>query len=223
MSTPAPTPRVRVRRGAQRAVYDRHSIYEILDAGMVCHLGYVVDGQPYVIPTLYGRDGDRLVLHGSSASRALCSGSTTPVCVTVTHLDGLVLARSLFNHSANYRSAIVLGQPVVITEASEKLHALRVLTDHVLPRRWNEARPPNDKELSATLLLQLDLTECSAKVRTGPPDDKGEDLGLDVWAGEIPLELTAHLPKAAPDLAPGVDTPSSVLGWTPGLDRHGRG
>jgi uncharacterized protein len=222
MSTPAPTPRVRVRRGAQRAVYDRRSVYEILDAGMVCHLGYVVDGQPYVIPTLYGRDGDRLVLHGSSASRALRTGSTAPMCVTVTHLDGLVLARSLFNHSANYRSAVVIGQAEAITDASEKVHALRVLTDHLIPRRWDEARAPNDKELRATMVLQLDLTECSAKVRTGPPEDHDEDLGLDVWAGELPLELIVHPPRADPDLPPGIDTPSSVRGWTPGVARHER-
>ena len=220
MSTGPATDRVRIRRNPKRAAYDAQTVHAILDAGIVCNLGYVVDGQPYVVPTLYGRDGERLILHGSSASRALLTGSTLPVCVTVTHLDGIVLARSLFNHSANFRSAVVIGQARVVDEPTEKEAALRVLTEHVVPGRWDEARPPNGKEMRATTVLELDLVECSAKVRTGPPSDDEEDLGLDVWAGVIPLRTVAATAVAAPDLRAGISLPASVARWTPGADRH---
>ena len=220
MSTRPATDRVRVRRAPGRAVYDEQAVHDILDAGMVCHLGYVVDGQPYVVPTLYGRDGRRLVLHGSSASRALLTGSTLPVCVTVTHLDGLILARSLFNHSANYRSVVVIGQAKVVGEQRDKEAALRVLTEHLVPGRWEEARTPTDKELRATAVLQLDLAECSAKVRTGPPNDDEDDLRLDVWAGEVPIELVARRPVADPGLTPGIGVPASIARWVPGIERH---
>lgn len=222
MSSEPATDRVRVRRSPRRAHYDEQTIHDILDAGMVCHLGYVVDGHPYVIPTLYGRDGERLILHGSSTSRALLTGSASPVCVTVTHLDGLILARSLFNHSANYRSAVVIGQAHAITDADEKAAALRIVTEHVVPGRWKEARQPNDKELRATTVLSLDLTECSAKVRTGPPNDDEEDLSLDVWAGELQLGLVARPPVPDPQLRPGIEVPQSVRGWTPEAERHER-
>ena len=221
MSTGPATDRVRVRRNPKRAAYDEQTVHDILDAGMVCHLGYVVDGQPYVVPTLYGRDGERLILHGSSASRALLTGSTLPVCVTVTHLDGIVLARSLFNHSANFRSAVVIGQARVVDEPTEKEAALRVLTEHVVPGRWDEARPPNGREMRATTVLELDLAECSAKVRTGPPSDDEEDLGLDVWAGVIPVEVVARPPLPDPALRDGIDVPAAVARWIPGAQRHG--
>ena len=214
--------RVRVRREPNRGVYDRQAIDDILDEGMLCHLGYVVDGQPYVVPTLYGRDGDRLVLHGSSASRALLTATSLPVCVTVTLLDGLVLARSLFNHSANYRSVVVLGQAAVVADPAAKQAALRVLSEHLLPGRWDEARAPNDKELRATSVLVLDLTESSAKVRTGSPEDDREDLGLDVWAGEIPLQLVAGSPIDDPHLRSGIAVPPSVARWAPGPGRRSR-
>lgn len=212
--------RVRVHRAPERAAYDLQTVGTILDAGLMCHLGYVVEGQPYVVPTLYGRDGDALVVHGSSASRALRTGARMPVCVTVTLLDGVILARSLFNHSANYRSVVVIGQAEAITDQEEKEAALRVLTEHLLPGRWDEARAPNDKEMRATAVLRLDLTECSAKVRTGPPEDDEEDLGLAVWAGEIPLEMTAGRPVPDPYLAAGIDVPPSVTGWVPDQRRH---
>lgn len=220
----APTSgRVRVRRLPDRGRYDTQIIHDILDEGFVCHLGFVVDGQPYVIPTLYGRDGDTLLVHGSSASRALRTGAALPVCVTVTHLDGLVLARALFHHSANYRSVVVLGQAVAVTDPAEKEAALRTITEHVVPGRWEEARSPNPKELAATGVLRLDLAECSAKIRSGPPGDDGQDLGLDVWAGVIPVAMTAGRPAAAPDLVQGVAISPAVAGWRPDQQRWRRG
>lgn len=220
MSADPATDRVRVRRNPRRALYDEQTVHGILDEGLVCHLGYVVEGQPYVIPTLYGRDGSQLILHGSAASRALLTGSSLPVCVTVTHIDGLILARSLFNHSANYRSVVVLGQAEVIAEPAEKMAALRVLTEHLVPGRWDEARAPDEKEMRATTVLRLDLSESSAKVRTGPPGDDAEDMGLPVWAGEIPLSVVAGEVVADPALSRGIDVPPSVRRWTPGARRH---
>lgn len=222
MTDPA-TDRVRVHRSAQRAAYDLETVHAILDAGLVCHLGYVVDGQPYVVPTLYGRHGDSVVIHGSSASRAMRTATRLPVCVTVTLLDGVILARSLFNHSANYRSVVVIGQAEAITDRQEKEAALRVLTEHLVPGRWDEARAPNDKEMRATAVLRLDLTESSAKVRTGPPNDDDEDMTLDVWAGEIPVEMVSRPPVAAPSLAGGIDVPPSVEAWVPAAGRQAAG
>lgn len=218
--TKPPSDRVRVHRSAERAAYDRQTVHAILDAGLVCHLGYVVDGQPYVVPTLYGRDGDSLVIHGSSASRAMRTGTQIPVCVTVTLLDGVILARSLFNHSANYRSVVVIGQAEAIDDRQEKEAALRVLTEHLVPGRWDEARAPNDKEMRATAVLRLDLAESSAKIRTGPPGDDDEDMGLDVWAGEIPVEMVARPPVADPSLAAGIAVPPSVTAWVSGAGRQ---
>lgn len=222
MSTHPASERVRVRRNPRRAVYEEQTIYEILDAGLVCHLGYVSDGQPYVIPTLYGRDGDRLIVHGSSVSRALQTGANFPVCITVTLLDGLVLARSLFHHSANFRSVVVLGQAQLVTDPDERLAGLRVLTEHLVPGRWDEARQPNEKEMRATTVLTVDLSECSAKVRSGPPDDEEEDLALEVWAGVLPLEVVVGQPVADPQLRRGIPVPPSVAGWAPSAERHGR-
>jgi uncharacterized protein len=214
------TERVRVRRSPKRGVYDAATVHGILDAAMVCHLGYVVDDQPYVVPTLYGRDGDRLYVHGSSVSRALLTAASHPVCVTVTLLDGLVLARSLFHHSANYRSVVVVGQARVVADDDEKRDGLRVITEHAVPGRWDEAREPNDKELRATTVLALDLVECSAKVRTGPPSDEAEDLGLDVWAGVLPVEVMGGPAVADPTLRTGIEIPPSVTRWVPGPQRH---
>ena len=216
----ASTDRVRVRRVPERGHYSRQVVHEILDEGFVCHLGFTVAGQPYVIPTLYGRDGDRLVLHGSSASRALRTAHSLPVCVTVTHIDGLVLARSLFNHSANYRSVVVLGDAVAVTDPQEKSHALRILSEHLLPGRWDEARTPSEKELRATSVLRLPLDESSAKIRTGPPVDDEEDMGLDVWAGELPLGLVAGSPHDDPKLADGIPVPPSIMSWRPSVGRR---
>ena len=190
-----PTPRTRVVREAALAVYDRATVYKILDEAFICHLGFSVDGQPYVIPTSYGRSGDTIYIHGSAASRMLRQlSSGVPVCFTVTMLDGLVLARSVFNHSMNYRSVVVLGTAKMVEDPEEKLSALHVLSEHIIPGRWAEARRPNEKELKATTVLRLPIEEFSAKVRTGPPIDDAEDYAFPVWAGVIPLNTVAGQP-----------------------------
>lgn len=190
-----PTERTRVVREPQRGVYDREEIYGILDEGMVCHVGFVAEGQPYVIPTLYGRVGDAIYFHGSAASRMLrgLSGGAS-VCLTVTLSDGIVVARSIFNHSMNYRSVVALGKATIVNEAGEKMEALRAFSEKILPGRWEDARKPNAQELKATSILRLPLTEVSAKVRSGPPMDDAPDLPLPIWAGVIPLRLGAEEP-----------------------------
>ena len=190
-----PSERSRIVREPQRAVYDRKAIYQILDEGFVCHLGFTVDGQAYVIPTMYARVGDAIYFHGSSASRTLRGvASGLNVCVTVTLADGLVLARSVFNHSMNYRSVVALGNAVTVEAPDEKLNALRAFTEKILPGRWNNARQPNEKELKATSILRLPLDEVSAKVREGGVEDDAEDYALKVWAGIVPLRLVADEP-----------------------------
>jgi nitroimidazol reductase NimA-like FMN-containing flavoprotein (pyridoxamine 5'-phosphate oxidase superfamily) len=188
---PIPTPRTRVVREPQRAIYDREAINQILDEAFLCHVGFSVDGQPFVIPTSYGRDGDVLYIHGSAASRMLRNlDKGVAVCITVTLLDGLVLARSVFNHSMNYRSVVILGTASLVDDAAEKLAALRALSEHIIPGRWDDARQPNEKELKATSVLRLPITEFSAKVRVGPPVDDEEDYSFPTWAGVIPLDVT---------------------------------
>jgi uncharacterized protein len=189
MATDPASDRVRVRRHAERGSYDRQTVDEILDDGFVCHLGFAVDGQPYVIPTLYARVGDVVYLHGSPGSRmlqALTSGSQ--LCMTVTHVDGIVLAKSVFHHSVNYRSAVVLGKGRRV-EGDEKLAALHAVVEHVAPGRWDTARRPNAKELSSTEVVALALDECSAKVRTGGPKDAAADEDIDVPTGVVPVRL----------------------------------
>jgi uncharacterized protein len=187
--------RTRVVREPQRAVYDRETIYKILDEGFVCHVGFTADQQTFVIPTMYARVGDAIYFHGSAASRMLRGvGAGLSVCVTVTLVDGLVLARSVFNHSMNYRSVVALGKAAVVDEPGEKLEALHVFTEKILPGRWNDARQPNEKELQATSILRLQLTEVSAKVRIGDVEDDAEDYALKVWAGIVPLRLAANPP-----------------------------
>jgi uncharacterized protein len=198
------TQRTRVVREPQRAVYDRSAAYKILDEGFICHVGFVVDGQPFVIPTGYGRSGDNLYIHGSAASRMLRNlDKGVAVCVAVTLLDGLVLARSIFNHSMNYRSVVVLGTAVAVQDPEEKLKALRALSEHILPGRWAESRQPNEKELKATLVMRLPIEEFSAKVRQGPPIDDEEDLSFPTWAGVIPLEMVPGTPISDPKLDAG--------------------
>ena len=196
MAEPFPvTDRTRIIREANRAVYDRDAIYKILDEGFVCHVGFAAEGQPFVIPTMYARVDDSLYFHGSAASRMLRGASSgMPVCITVTLLDGLVLARSVFNHSMNYRSVVAFGQAGLVDDPGEKLAALEAFTQKLIPGRWNDARQPNDKELKATSLLRLRLTEVSAKVRTGDVEDDAEDYALRVWAGVIPLRLIVDPP-----------------------------
>jgi uncharacterized protein len=212
----APSERTRVRREPDRGVYDRAAIDAILDEGLVCHLGFVQDGQPFVIPTLYGRVGDVVYVHGSSASRMLRTlEGGVDACLTVTLVDGIVLARSIFNHSINYRSVVVLGRAVPVEEAEEKLQALEAFSQRVLPGRWAEVRPPTAKELKATAILRLPLDEVSAKARTGPPHDYEDDLAVPVWAGVIPLSLQAGTPVPDPALAPGFEPPA----WGPRAGR----
>jgi uncharacterized protein len=188
---PIPTPRTRVVREPQRAIYDREAVNQILDEAFLCHVGFTVDGQPFVIPTSYGRDGDVLYIHGSAASRMLRNlNKGVAVCITVTLLDGLVLARSVFNHSMNYRSVVILGTATLVDDAAEKLAALRALSEHIIPGRWDDSRQPNEKELKATSVLRLPITEFSAKVRVGPAVDDEEDYSFPTWAGVIPLDVT---------------------------------
>jgi nitroimidazol reductase NimA-like FMN-containing flavoprotein (pyridoxamine 5'-phosphate oxidase superfamily) len=190
---PGPTARTRVRRLPERASYDRATIDAILDEALACHVGFVVDGQPFVIPTIHARDGDVLYLHGSSASRMLRTmAGGTRVCVTIQ--DGLVLARSAFHHSMNYRSVVVLGRAVHVEDPGERLHALRTLSEHVTPGRWDEVRLPNDRELRQTRILRIGLDEASAKSRSGGPKDDEEDLERPVWGGVVPLRLMADPP-----------------------------
>src|SRR6201992_2185658 len=180
------TGRTRLRRHRERGRTDRADLYAVLDAGLICHLGVVVDGAPRVLPTTYARDGDTMYLHGSSANAGFGAGGGHEVCVTVTHFDGLVLARSVFSHSVNYRSAMVLGTAVVVRDDAERRHALRAIVEHLVPGQWDAARPPTAKELAATSVLALPLAEASVKIRTGGPADEDADLGLDVWAGVLP-------------------------------------
>jgi nitroimidazol reductase NimA-like FMN-containing flavoprotein (pyridoxamine 5'-phosphate oxidase superfamily) len=205
MNSFAPSERTTLKRLPQRGSYDRDVVYRILDEGFVCHVGFAVDGQPFVIPTAYGRVGDKLYIHGSAASRTLrdLSGGI-PVCVTVTLVDGLVLARSAFHHSINYRSVVILGAATVVAAAEEKMTALKAFTEHVIPGRWDDVREPNEQELKGTSVLALPLVEVSAKVRTGPPKDDEEDMAIPVWAGELPLRITAGSPVDDPRLQTGI-------------------
>ena len=216
----APSARTRVKRVHERAAYDRDTIDAILDAGLVCHLGFQREGQPYVIPTLHARIGDLLYVHGSAASRAVRAlGEGIPACVTVTLLDGIVLARSVFEHSINYRSVVVLGTATTVTDPDEKYTVLEAFTEKLLPGRWADARPPTRKELRATGVLSLPIDEASAKVRTGAPDDgDSPDAELDVWAGHIPLVVRALPPVTAPDLKAGLSVPAYAKRYRrPGL------
>ena len=208
MSQPyTPTPRTRLVREADRAVYDRETAYQILDEGFLCHVGFVVEGQPIVIPTSYGRKEDSLLIHGSAASRMLRQMKEgLPVCVTVTLLDGLVMARSIFNHSMNYRSVVVLGKATLIDDPVEKLNSLRLLSEQIIPGRWVDSRQPNERELKATSILRVPIDEFSAKVRKGPVVDDEEDYSFPTWAGVVPLQMVA---------GPPIDDARLVAGQTP--------
>jgi uncharacterized protein len=203
-----PTPRTRVKRLHERGHYDRETVYEILDAGVICHVGYVIAGQPYVTPTSYWRHGDRLYWHGSSASRMLRHlKHEVPACVEVTHFDGFVLARSGFHHSINYRSVMALGKAQLVPEA-EKLGALEDFVERLFPGRWAELRPPTRQEIKATTVLRMTLEEVSAKVRTGPPKDDEEDYALPVWAGVLPVSMHLGAPEPDPRLVLNTGRPS---------------
>jgi uncharacterized protein len=209
MSQPyTPTPRTRLVREAERAVYDREAAYRILDEGFLCHVGFVADGQPFVIPTSYGRQDANLYIHGSAASRMLRNlKESVPVCVTVTLLHGLVLARSIFNHSMNYESVVILGKATLVDDPIEKLEALRLLSEHIIPGRWADSRQPNERELKATSVLRLSIEEFSAKVRKGPAVDDEGDYSFPTWAGVVPLEMKAGEPINDARLQPGQTVP----------------
>lgn len=214
----SPTPRSTVRRSKHRARTDRADLYDVLDAALVCHLAVIVDGAPLVVPTCFGRDGDTLYLHGSSAAASLRTAAESPVCVAVTVLDGVVYARSVFHHSVNYRSAVMHAMARAVTDDEERLRGLRAFVEHVAPGAWAYARRPNAKELAKTAVLAIDLTEASVKVRTGPPVDEDEDVAADDrWAGVLPLRSEWGLPQPCPLLGGGKngnshDTPQHVTG-----------
>jgi nitroimidazol reductase NimA-like FMN-containing flavoprotein (pyridoxamine 5'-phosphate oxidase superfamily) len=213
-TTISPTERTTLKRLPGRATYERDNIYQILDEGFVCHIGFIVDGQPVVIPTAYGRAKDILYIHGSVASRmlrALADG--IQVCVAVTLVDGLVLARSAFHHSMNYRSVVVFGTASVVKDAMEKAKALLTFSEHLMPARWAEVREPNEDELKKTLVLRIPLTEASAKVRSGPPIDDEADYTLPVWAGELPLRLVTGAPISDPRLKEHIQAPAYVRNY----------
>jgi nitroimidazol reductase NimA-like FMN-containing flavoprotein (pyridoxamine 5'-phosphate oxidase superfamily) len=202
------TERSQLRRLPKRGSHESEAIYAILDAGFLAHVGFQVNGQPFVIPTLYGRDGDKLYMHGSAASRMLGELETgVPACVNVTLVDGLVLARSAFHHSMNYRSVVAFGTARKIEEPEQKMHVLRVVSEHVIAGRWDDVRTPTEKELKATSVLEFAIEEASAKVRTGPPLDDEEDYSLPIWAGILPLKLEAQAPVADSRLVEGLEVP----------------
>lgn len=203
-----PTERTTVRRRPARGSYDRDLIYSILDEAPACHVGFVADGRPFVIPTLHVRVGDRLYVHGSPASRMIGATAGADVCVTVTLVDGIVLARSAFHHSMNYRSVVVFGVAEPVDDPGEKARVLHALSEHLVPGRWEDVRGPAPGELKATSVLSLAIAEASAKVRTGPPIDDEEDHAIPAWAGVIPLSMRAGEPVPCPRLAPGIEPPS---------------
>ncbi len=210
-----PTERTQVRRLPKRGLYEREAVYRILDEGLICHIGFIAEGKPVVIPTGYGRRGDTLYVHGSPASRMFrAMGAGADVCVTVTLLDGLVLARSAFHHSMNYRSVVIFGKASLVEDPAGKWEALQVFTEHVARGRWQEVRQPSEKELQSTTVLAIPLEEVSAKVRTGPPIDDEEDYALPVWAGVLPLDLTPQAPVADDRLPKEIAVPESVRRYT---------
>ena len=209
------TERTTLKRLPKRGVYDRELVYRILDEGFICHVSFAVDGQPFVIPTGYARIGDNFYIHGSQVSRMLRTlSSGIDVCVAVTLVDGLVLARSAFHHSINYRSVVIFGRATMVEKRENKLAALFAFSEHVVPGRWNDVREPTEQELKATTVLALPLAEVSAKVRTGPPLDDEEDYALDVWAGVLPLKLVAGKPIKDPRLPESIEPPAYTLQYT---------
>jgi nitroimidazol reductase NimA-like FMN-containing flavoprotein (pyridoxamine 5'-phosphate oxidase superfamily) len=213
------TTRTTLHRLSERGKTERADLYTVLDAGLICHLGVIIDGCPVVLPTGYGREGDTLYLHGSSGNQALRAADGHEICVTVTHLDGLVCARSLFNHSINYRSAAIFGTAHLVRDDARKLAALRVVTEQLVPGQWDYARQPNRKELAATAVLELSLAEASVKVRTGGPHDDEEDYELDVWAGVVAAQLTFGPAEPDADLRADVNLPDHIKA----LSGHRRG
>jgi len=222
METSLKTATTQVNRAPKRGHYDFETVAQILDEGLVCHIGFVAEGKPFVIPTAYGRIGDKVYIHGAPASRMLKSLLTgIDICLTVTLLDGLVLARSAYHHSMNYRSVVLFGQARAVTETQEKMTALKAFTEHVMPGRWDDVRSPNTAELAATLVLSLPIAEASAKIRTGPPIDNAADYDLPVWAGVLPLMSIPGQPIADPKLPEEIAIPKNVVHYDRNLySRH---
>lgn len=211
MPTFGKTARNKVRRLPKRESYDKAAIYEIIDEALICHVGFVQGNQPFVIPTIHARRGDELILHGATTSRMLKHiAAGNQVCIAITHLDGLVMARSVFHNSMNYRSVVLFGCGHVIESEEERLEGLRVLTDHVMPGRWAEARLPNSKELKATTLIAIPIESASAKVRTGPPADDEEDYAMPIWAGVLPIQQQFLAPINDPRLASRIEVPPYI-------------
>lgn len=209
------TPKTQVKRAPKRCHYDFETVASILDEGLVCHVGFVIDQQPFVIPTAYGRIDDKVYIHGASASRMLKSLSTgIDVCLTVTLLDGLVLARSVYHHSMNYRSVVMFGTAQTVVNPAEKMTALKAFTEHVMRGRWDDVRSPSPSELAATSVLSLPIAEASAKIRTGPPTDDAADYSLPVWAGVLPLAPAPGTPIADPQLPQEISVPSNVRNYS---------
>lgn len=214
MATHSGGDRSQVKRLPERALYDRAAIDEIVDTAPVCHVGFIDSGQPFVIPTIHVRIGDQVFLHGSPASRMMRAlGRGAEACISVTHVDGLVLARSAFHHSMNYRSAVLFGRGATVDDEGQKLEVLRSLSERLIRGRWADVRPPSAEELRKTLVVSIAIDEASAKVRTGPPLDDEEDYAIDVWAGVLPLKLAASAPIADPRLAAGIAVPQYATGY----------
>lgn len=217
MSTFSVTPRNKVKRLAERGQYDKEIVYPIVDEAFICHVGFVQDGQPFVIPTIHARRDDTILFHGAKASRMLKHMQTgIPLCVTVTLLDGLVMARSVFHHSMNYRSAVLYGQGSLIEDGAEKLEALRLISESVMPGRWDDARQPTRKEMNATTVVAMPIESASAKIRSGPPGDDDEDYALPVWAGVVPIQQQINTPLADPLLRVGVEVPDYMVHFVKG-------
>ena len=219
----APTAHTRVKRLPRRASYDRDAIYSILDTALVCHVGFAIDSQTYVIPTLHVRIEDRLYIHGSAASRMLgAAAEGTPIAVTVTHIDGLVLARSAFHHSVNYRSVVILGAATLVTDPNEKLAVMKGLVDHIAPGRWDHIRHPNGKELAVTSVLSVPIVEASAKLRSGDPLDDEADYAMRIWCGQIPIATNTLAPIADARLAASTPIPAHVTEYALPANRGAR-
>jgi nitroimidazol reductase NimA-like FMN-containing flavoprotein (pyridoxamine 5'-phosphate oxidase superfamily) len=207
----SPTTRTKLRRLHERGRTERADLYAVLDAGFLCHLGVTCDGEPRVLPTAYGRIGDTLYVHGSTANQTILAADGHPVCVTVTHLDGLVCARSVFHHSMNYRCAMIFGTGRRVRDDTERMDGLRVIVDNMIPGRWDAARTPNRKEMAATAVLAVALAEASVKIRTGPASDEPEDYGLDVWAGVVPARMEFGKPEPDGPLPDAMSVPDHIL------------
>ena len=213
-ATFAVSPRNKVLRKAARAAYDRGAVYGVVDAALVCHVGYVIDGQPYVIPTLLARDGDTVLLHGHGTARTLLhGGAENPVCIAVTHVDGIVMARSIFNHSINNRSATLYGRGRLITEPDEKMDALYRFGEKVMPGRWDDVRPMNEQELKATAIIAVEIEDAAAKVRAGMPIDEPEDVSFPTWAGVVPMGRVIADPRPDPHTPEGRPLPAYLVTW----------